>query len=188
MFPVCAPHSHVLTPSHHDSGLVFCYHHSLTQPTSVADGCAASGHHAKFHMTAVGPFLAIAAIVLTGGLLWVLAVVILEISCGVKLVLQKHVEKPFQRGDNGSALDLINLLRHVFVLIPLTVFLAYAAWIVEAAAICLAAGVVFAYYVVLQRVWPEGSLPGCAVWWSSANSAHLNTVVVLSISSRCSTM
>ena len=112
-------------------------------------------------MTVVGPLLALATTVATGGLLWGLAVVILEISCGVKLVLQKHVETPFHRGDNGSA--LIELLRHVFILVPLTVFLACAAWIVEAAAVCLAAGVVVAYYLLLQTVWPQGSLAGCVV-------------------------
>ena len=87
-------------------------------------------------MTVLGPLLALVTTVATGGLLWGLAVLILEISCGVKLVLQKHVETPFHRGDNGSALDLIELLRHVFILVPLTVFLACAAWIVEAAAVC----------------------------------------------------
>ncbi len=114
-------------------------------------------------MTVLGPLLALVTTVATGGLLWGLAVLILEISCGVKLVLQKHVETPFHRGDNGSALDLIELLRHVFILVPLTVFLAYAAWIVEAAAVCLAAGVVVAYYLLLQTVWPQGSLAGCIV-------------------------
>ena len=114
-------------------------------------------------MGAVGPLLAVIMTCLSGGLLWALAVVILEISCGVKLVLQKHVESPFKREDNGVALDLLRLLRHVFVLVPLTVFLAYAAWIVEAAAIGLATGVVVAYYYVLQTVWPQASLLGCFV-------------------------
>ena len=114
-------------------------------------------------MGAVGPFLAVVTSCAAGGLLWALAVVILEISCGVKLVLQKHVESPFKREDNGVALDLMRLLRHVFVLVPLTVFLAYAAWIVEAAAIGLAGGVVLAYYYILQKVWPRGSLLGCLV-------------------------
>lgn len=114
-------------------------------------------------MNAFAPSLALGVATLTGGLLWALAVVILEISCGVKLVLQKHVERPFQREHNGVALDLMRLLRHVFVLLPLTVFLAYAAWIVEAAAICLTGGVVAAYYSMMQKVWPEGSLLACVV-------------------------
>lgn len=114
-------------------------------------------------MNASGPVLVLGVATLTGGLLWALAVVILEISCGVKLVLQKHVERPFQREDNGVALDLMRLLRHVFVLLPLTVFLAYAAWIVEAAAICLTGGVVAAYYSIMQKVWPEGSVLACLV-------------------------
>ena len=119
--------------------------------------------HVAVWMSGTGPFLGFVTTVATGGLLWALAVVILEISCGVKLVLQKHVEAPFQRGDNGSALELIGLLRHVFVLVPLTVFLAYAAWVVEAAAICLASATVVTYYLVLQRAWPQGSLEGCVV-------------------------
>lgn len=114
-------------------------------------------------MSVQGPLLAFATTILTGGLLWALTVVILEISCGVKVVLQKHVESPFHRGDDGSALDLIKLLRHVFILVPITVFLAYAAWIVEAAAVCLAVAIVAAYYLVLQIVWPQGSVAGCAV-------------------------
>ena len=114
-------------------------------------------------MNALGPVFALTVATVTGGLLWALAVVILEISCGVKLVLHQHVEHPFQREDNGVALDLMRLLRHVFVLLPLTVFLAYAAWIVEAAAIFLTGGVVAAYYSILQRVWPEGSVLACLV-------------------------
>ena len=100
---------------------------------------------------------------ITGGLLWALAVVILEISCGVTLNLQKHVEAPYQRGNDGAALDLIGLLRHAFVLVPLTVFLAYGAWLVEAAAVCLAGAVVAAYYVILQKIWPQASLAGCTL-------------------------
>ena len=114
-------------------------------------------------MTALGPAFALLTAILTGVLLWALTVVILEISCGVKIVLQKHVERPFQREDNGVALDLMRLLRHVFVLLPLTVFLTYAAWIVEAAAVCLTGGVVAAYYCILQKVWPGGSMLGCLV-------------------------
>ena len=114
-------------------------------------------------MNAFGPVFALAIAILTGGLLRALAVVILEISCGVKLVLHQHVEHPFQREGNGVALDLMRLLRHVFVLLPLTVFLAYAAWIVEAAAILLTGGVVAAYYSILQKVWPEGSVLACLV-------------------------
>ena len=114
-------------------------------------------------MGALGFVLGLVATAVTGSLLWVLAVVMLEISCGVKLVLQQHVERPFQREDNGVALDLVRLLRHAFVLVPLTVFLAYAAWIVEAAAIGLAGGVVMAYYIVLQQFWPKGTLLGCLI-------------------------
>lgn len=114
-------------------------------------------------MNAFGPVFALAVASFTGGLLWALAAVILEISCGVKLVLQKHVERPFQREDNGVALDLMRLLRHVFFLLPLTVFLAYAAWIIEAAAICLTGGVVAAYYSILQKVWPQGSVLACLI-------------------------
>lgn len=114
-------------------------------------------------MNALGPAFALVVAILVGGLLWALTVLILEISCGVKIVLQKHVERPFKREDNGVALDLMRLLRHVFVLLPLTVFLTYAAWIVEAAAICLTGGVIAAYYCILQKVWPEGSVLGCLV-------------------------
>lgn len=114
-------------------------------------------------MNALGPAFAFLIATLTGGLLWALTVVILEISCGVKIVLQKHVDHPFKREDNGVALDLMRLLRHVFVLLPLTVFLTYAAWIVEAAAICLTGGVVAAYYCILQKIWPEGSVLACVV-------------------------
>ena len=114
-------------------------------------------------MAVISFLLVVAATAVTGGLLWALAVVILEISCGVKLVLQKHVESPYQRGDNGAALDLIGLLRHAFVLVPLTVFLAYAAWLVEAAAICLTGGVVAGYYLLLQQIWPRASVIGCAI-------------------------
>ena len=171
----CWPNKHVSSPSSNvPLNHVYCSHNLHTigfgaQHSSVRPGVARHGNSASRHeiacirMTAFEPVFAFAVATFTGGLLWALAVVILEISCGVKLVLQKHVERPFQREDNGVALDLMRLLRHVFVLLPLTVFLAYAAWIVEAAAICLTGGVVAAYYFMLQRIWPEGSVLACLV-------------------------
>ena len=105
-------------------------------------------------------------LILTGGsgvLLLLCAVVILEISCGVSLILRKHVETPYRTEGAGSAIDLIGLLRHIFVLVPLTVFLAYAAWMVEAAAILIASGIVGAYYTILQYIWPQASVLACAV-------------------------
>ena len=97
----------------------------------------------------------------TGGVLWLLAVVILEISCGVSLVVKRHVETPYRTEGAGSAVDLVGLLRHIFVLVPLTVFLACAAWVVEAAAILTASGIVGAYYTILQYIWPQASIVAC---------------------------
>ena len=99
----------------------------------------------------------------SGALLWLLAVITLEISCGVSLVLKQRLENPYQREGAGNAADLISLLRHIFVLVPLTVFLAYAAWVVEAAALAVALGIVAAYYTVLQYIWPNASVIGCII-------------------------
>lgn len=99
----------------------------------------------------------------SGGALWALAVLILEISCGVSLVLQQHIERPYRRDGSGSAVNLIGVLRHIFVLVPLTVFLAYAAWIVEGAAILSASALVGAYYTILQYICPQASVVACTV-------------------------
>lgn len=115
-------------------------------------------------MTAAAAVVTVLLTCGSGGMLWLLAVVILEISCGVSLVLKRHVETPYKRDGAGTAVDLIGLLRHIFVLVPLTVFLAYAAWIIEAAALVFASGLVGAYYTVLQYIWPSASTYACTVF------------------------